>query len=87
MVATKATAIPFPTSEMFCSLCITYFNPRTQQELVERFYQQLEPGGYLFIGHSESLNRITHRFEYICPAVYKKPGTLRSTSSSRGGAA
>ncbi len=70
---------------ILCRNVMIYFNPETQQQLVERFYQQLEPGGYFFIGHSESLNRIAHRFEYICPAIYKKPGTLRSTGQARGG--
>jgi len=39
---------------------------------VERFYNALEYGGYLFIGHSESISRARSRFRYILPAVYRK---------------
>jgi chemotaxis protein methyltransferase CheR len=69
---------------ILCRNVMIYFNAATQQELVGRFYQQLEPGGYLFIGHSESLNRITHSFEYIAPAIYRKPGKLKGSVSGRG---
>jgi chemotaxis protein methyltransferase CheR len=68
---------------ILCRNVMIYFNALTQQELVERFYQQIEPGGYLFIGHSESLNRIKHSFEYIAPAIYRKPGTLRVGRATR----
>jgi chemotaxis protein methyltransferase CheR len=33
----------------------------------------LEPGGYLFVGHAESLTRIPHSLDYVRPAVYRKP--------------
>jgi chemotaxis protein methyltransferase CheR len=36
--------------------------------------QHLEPGGYLFVGHAESLTRVSHGLEYVKPAVYRKPG-------------
>ena len=74
------TAFPL----ILCRNVMIYFNAATQEELIERFYQQMEPGGYLFIGHSESLNRIQHRFEYICPAIYRKPGALKGARASRG---
>jgi len=63
-----------------CRNVMIYFNADTQADLVRRFFQQMEPGGYLFIGHSESLNRIRHDFEYIAPAIYRKPGVLGKTS-------
>jgi chemotaxis protein methyltransferase CheR len=49
-----------------------YFDRSTQQELISRFYGMLEDGGYLFVGHSEGLSAITHRFRYVRPAVYRK---------------
>jgi chemotaxis protein methyltransferase CheR len=49
-----------------------YFDPKTRQELVRRFHQATEPGGYLFIGHSESLGRENCPYEYVMPAVYRK---------------
>jgi chemotaxis protein methyltransferase CheR len=72
---------------ILCRNVMIYFNAETQEDLIGRFYQQMEPGGYLFIGHSESLNRIEHSFEYICPAIYRKPGVLKDARSSRGEAA
>ena len=69
---------------ILCRNAMIYFDAATQEQLVERFYQQIEPGGYLFIGHSESLGRIVHRFEYICPAVYRKPGVLKGAPVRRG---
>ncbi|HYE83499.1 MAG TPA: protein-glutamate O-methyltransferase CheR [Clostridia bacterium] len=57
---------------IFCRNVMIYFDGKTRDELVNRFYQHLEQGGYLFIGHSESLNRETTRFKYIMPAVYRK---------------
>jgi chemotaxis protein methyltransferase CheR len=80
-----ALATNFPL--ILCCNAMIYFDTQTQQQLVERFYQQLEPGGHLFIGHSESLNRISHRFEYVCPAIYRKPGVLKEKSFNKGEAA
>lgn len=57
---------------IFCRNVMIYFDPKTKNELAEKFYACLEPGGYLFIGHSESLNREATRFGYIMPAVYRK---------------
>ena len=49
----------------------------TQQSLVQRLSEHLEEGGYLLIGHSESLNNISHSLDYVCPATYRKPGGAR----------
>jgi chemotaxis protein methyltransferase CheR len=49
-----------------------YFDADTQQRLVNRFWEVLGPGGYLFTGHSESLNGLVHKFRYIEPTVYQK---------------
>lgn len=57
---------------IFCRNVMIYFDNNTRNTLVNKYYQQLEPGGYLFIGHSESLDRGATRFKYIMPAVYRK---------------
>ncbi len=57
---------------IFCRNVMIYFDRPTQQTLVNRFWDLLEPGGYLFVGHSEGLSGIQHRFQYTIPAVYKK---------------
>jgi len=71
---------PFPV--IFCRNVMIYFDKPTQQDLVQRLAQCLEPGGYLLIGHAESLNAIQHPLRYIHPAVYRKP----ETGSGSGGA-
>lgn len=57
---------------IFCRNVMIYFDNKTKETLVNKMYDLLEDGGYLFIGHSESLNRETTLFKYIRPAVYRK---------------
>ncbi len=64
-------------SVIFCRNIMIYFDKPTQQDLVRRLAQHLEPGGHLLIGHSESLNSIAHEFEYVSPATYRLPGGPR----------
>jgi chemotaxis protein methyltransferase CheR len=49
-----------------------YFDKLTQQKLVNRYWDVLDHGGYLFTGHSESLTGIIHKFRYIQPTIYRK---------------
>ncbi|MDP4145759.1 MAG: protein-glutamate O-methyltransferase CheR [Bacillota bacterium] len=58
---------------IFCRNVMIYFDNETKDQLVKRYYDNLEPGGYFFIGHSESLNGCTSsKFKYIMPSVYRK---------------
>lgn len=57
---------------IFCRNVMIYFDTPTRLELVRKFHAALEPGGYLFIGHSESLGRDDTFFSYVQPAVYQK---------------
>lgn len=50
-----------------------YFDAPTRRTLVQKLYDCTSPGGYLFIGHAETLEREHRRYEYVCPAVYRKP--------------
>lgn len=61
---------------VFCRNVMIYFDRLKQGEVVNRLVQAIEPGGYLFIGHSESLNAIEHPLQYVAPAIYRKPGSL-----------
>jgi chemotaxis protein methyltransferase CheR len=58
---------------IFCRNVMIYFDTSTQAEVVRQLAEWLEPGGYLFVGHAESLTRIAHPLEYVRPAVYRKP--------------
>jgi chemotaxis protein methyltransferase CheR len=58
-------------SVIFCRNVMIYFDRETQQSLVNRLAAQLEPGGYLLIGHAESLNGVEHPLKYLCPATYR----------------
>ena len=57
---------------IFCRNVMIYFDRPTQEMLVNRYYENLASGGYLFIGHSESLSGINHRFEYVKPTIYMR---------------
>ena len=57
---------------IFCRNVMIYFDMNTKNELINKFYNSLEYGGYLFIGHSESLNGQSTGFKYIMPSVYRK---------------
>ena len=57
---------------IFCRNVMIYFDAKTKKELINKFYDFTEPGGYLFIGHSESLNQMETAFKYVMPTVYRK---------------
>jgi chemotaxis protein methyltransferase CheR len=61
-----------PFNVVFCRNVMIYFDRPTQQNLIDRFWQLIAPGGYLFVGHSEGLSGVDHRFEYVKPAIYRK---------------
>jgi chemotaxis protein methyltransferase CheR len=60
-----------PFHAIFCRNVMIYFDKATQATLVRRFHDLLAPGGYLFIGHSESLSGVEHAYAYVQPAVYR----------------
>ena len=57
---------------IFCRNVMIYFDNHTRDQVVNKFYDATAEGGYLFIGHSESLNHTGTRYKYIMPAVYRK---------------
>lgn len=60
-----------PYDLISCRNVMIYFEMETKNALVERFYDVTKEGGYLFIGHAESVGKGT-RYTYIKPAVYRK---------------
>ena len=57
---------------IFCRNVMMYFDKPTQQDIVQRLSRRIELGGYLFVGHSESLTGVEHELRYVRPAVYRK---------------
>jgi chemotaxis protein methyltransferase CheR len=57
---------------IFCRNVMIYFDRETQERVVGQLAACLEPGGFLFVGHAESLTGLTHSLEYVRPAVYRK---------------
>ncbi len=57
---------------VFCRNVMIYFDRPTQQELVDKLTASIVPGGFLMIGHSESLAGVNHSLEMIKPAIYRK---------------
>jgi len=57
---------------IFCRNVMIYFDEGTRDRLVQKLYNLLETGGYLFIGHSERVDNVKVPFKFIMPAVYKK---------------
>lgn len=70
---------PFPFKKqfhvIFCRNVMIYFDQATRKELVNRLYQATAPGGYLFVGHSESIRSTECPYEYVQPAIFRKSST------------
>lgn len=61
-----------PFHIVFCRNVMIYFDTPTREKLVQRIFDCTIPGGYLFIGHSESLGSIKTEYKYVMPALYRK---------------
>ncbi len=59
---------------IFCRNVMIYFNEETKHKLIDKFYRALAPGGYLFIGQSETIDRSDGKLKLVIPSVYKKVG-------------
>jgi chemotaxis protein methyltransferase CheR len=61
-----------PFDAIFCRNVIIYFDKATQRELFERMARLQRPGDFLFLGHSESLYRVSDRYELIGRTIYRR---------------
>jgi chemotaxis protein methyltransferase CheR len=59
---------------IFCRNVIIYFERKTQEALLAKLYDQLSPGGYLFLGHSETLTGMQLALRSVAPTIYRKEG-------------
>ncbi len=61
-----------PFDVILCRNVMIYFDRPTRQRLIRRFAALLAPGGWLLVGHSESLTALEHPLRYVRPAVYRR---------------
>jgi chemotaxis protein methyltransferase CheR len=57
---------------IFLRNMLIYFDQTTKQQIIENIYHRLTPGGYLFIGHSESIKGMHRNLHYVAPTIYQK---------------
>jgi len=55
---------------VFCRTVMIYFDRTTQETVISRISRHIHTGGYLLVGHSESLNGLSHKLKYIKPTIY-----------------
>ena len=61
-----------PLDVIFCRNVVIYFDRPTQERLINKFCEHLKPGGYLFMGHSETLNGLDVPVVSVYPTVYRR---------------
>ncbi len=61
-----------PFDAIFCRNVIIYFDTDAKRALFDRFAEILKPGGWMFIGHSESLFRLSDRFRHVGRTIYRR---------------
>lgn len=61
-----------PFDIIFCRNVVIYFDKPTQQKLFMRYHQLLKDEGHLFIGHSESLYKVSDQFKLLGKTIYQK---------------
>jgi chemotaxis protein methyltransferase CheR len=57
---------------VFLRNVMIYFDDATKRKLINKIYEFMNPGGYLFIGATEFIDRSATRFKYVCPSVFRK---------------
>lgn len=67
-------ALPSQMDAIFCRNVIIYFDKPTQEKLIQKFCQNLHPGGYLFLGHSESIHGYNAPLKQVAPTIYQYQG-------------
>jgi chemotaxis protein methyltransferase CheR len=67
-------SFPFkhPFDAVFCRNVMIYFDRPTRDALIQRFHRHTIAGGYLYIGHSETLGRDGTLYDYVLPAAYRR---------------
>ena len=63
---------PFDNHSLSAAMFIIYFDSKTKEELLNKFHRHLKDGGYMFVGHSESLMHMKDKFRYLKHTIYQK---------------
>lgn len=63
-----------PFDIIFCRNVMIYFDHATKARLVDRYANMLRPDGWLYIGHSESLTKVSDRFQLVGRTIYRRIG-------------
>jgi chemotaxis protein methyltransferase CheR len=61
-----------PFDAIFCRNVMIYFDHRIRATLLDEIHRLLKPGGYLFVGHAESLTGLTSTFKTVRPSIHVK---------------
>ena len=59
---------------VFLRNVMIYFDKETKRQLIQKVYDSMEPGGYLFIGQTETIDKEQVPFELVMPSVFRKAG-------------
>ena len=57
---------------IFCRNVLIYFDKETQEKVINKLCRHLKPGGYFFLGHSESVTNMTVPLEHVKPTIFRK---------------
>ncbi|SEG36810.1 MCP methyltransferase, CheR-type [Bryocella elongata] len=68
----EAYGLPVAPQVIFCRNALIYFDRVTQESIVRKLIRELEPGGYLFIGHSETLSQMDLPVTAVASTIYRK---------------
>jgi SAM-dependent methyltransferase len=81
----RRTSAVLNVDVIFCRNVMIYFSDAAKKELVRRYYNALRPGGYFYIGHSETLHGVSKAFKLVYfknALVYQKDAVATGTGSS-----
>ena len=79
----KTEFLPQRNDVIFCRNVMMYFDEAEQKRLIDKFYRCLNPDGYLFVGHAESLLGLTEKFQMVHQRQRDRLSADRGASSER----
>ena len=69
---------------IFLRNVLIYFNPEQKKQIVNRLVSHLKPGGYLLVGHSETLNGVNAKVSPVAPSIYRREVQVLSQHKAVG---